>query len=423
MTLSTILPPKKRKILVISVDFDGCIFNSLFANSDSPNRLIEANESFIEHVLKQIETGEYDEVIFMVGSNRQSKSIDDTNRRTWGSCYPAILKLCDEIKRRTKTPCKVDRFLLSDVYGDRPSGENFTKALNGEKYNYSDFVWDEDKYSILYSQAHKVADENAKADINFQFYDDRDGILWGLSSLYHRCPSLLPNNLKLQLFKYNGAELKKHAEQPHDIDDKPEVQGRGIIDEFYRENLKLMARCCGLHPECPSLMGYNEHGISGAFYGDVVTKFRNERKLSKENSYLELKYEIECLEKHPTYNNADWDAFMHSLQVFDSHTRSEPSTKIIADTIRMLRLLQEKNIQHNQYFNHERSNGLHQYIENYGQPFNYLKSSVRTVTNSIYSLFNASSLLSQAAYQVAEQLKPFLQTDDLEFKHSRVQHA
>src|SRR3990167_171163 len=121
---------KKPRILVLALDFDGCLFNPLYFRSKSANRLIESNHILITHILTQIFIHKYDRVIFTSVSNRQAKEIDDGNMKASKSesSYPALIAFCNYISSKTAVPCEVDRFLLSDIYGNKPNGENFTHA-------------------------------------------------------------------------------------------------------------------------------------------------------------------------------------------------------------------------------------------------------------------------------------------------------
>jgi len=205
---STVRP----KILVLSIDFDGCIFHQRYSETQAQERLIETNEIFIQHVLDEINEGNFDKIIFMVGSNRQAKQYDDAGMRYGNteSCYAALIKLCDAIQTKTQVKCEVDRILLSDIYGKKQIGDNFTHAISGADYDFSDFTHQEHKYSLIYSQIHRVASEKPGADIFYHFYDDRDDILTHLLRAYTDNKDLIPHNLKLFTYQYNGEELKKY---------------------------------------------------------------------------------------------------------------------------------------------------------------------------------------------------------------------
>jgi hypothetical protein len=99
------------KILVLSLDFDGCIFNDNYLTSTAPDRLTATNKNLINHILNMINNGHYTRVVFMVGSNRQSKAVDDYNAQTKRkvkdknyqseSCFPALIKICQFIQLQT----------------------------------------------------------------------------------------------------------------------------------------------------------------------------------------------------------------------------------------------------------------------------------------------------------------------------------
>lgn len=431
-TSNTILGGKPR-ILVISVDFDGCLFHEAYMKSDSPNRLIETNDKFIQHVLAEIEQGRYQQVVLMIGSARQSKIIDDINHMSkvkggTESCYAAILNLCDEIQQKLTIPCTVDRMLLADIYGDRPLGENFTKSVNDEKYNYSHFVWDEYKYSIIYSQIHKIASENNNADIFYHFYDDRvSDILLYLSMFYNNNTILIPNNLILHFYQYTGDVPAKSEFKLFEDYYGYSVRGQGIVDHSFIDNIKLMARCCGFDPTQPGRLGNAHKGISQYFSGDIINEFINSRALSCDSLCHELAFEINALKKCQRYTESDWQHFLSALQVFrrqlasDFSRRMQPDANIVAiktakDTIKLLRVLQEDTIHFGKYANDIKREKVLYYIDEYGYSVNKIKSSLKVINNYVTGIFHEPTILSKCVHQVAEALKPFVMADDLELE-------
>jgi len=421
-------------ILVISLDFDGCIFNVDYLRSTSPNRLIECNEKLIKHLTERIEAEEFERVIFLTSSNRQAKEIDDLNcfRGKSESSYTALLKICDEVNRRTKTPCKVDRFLLADAYGNKPAGENFSKAVAGEEYAYSHYIWDEYKYSILYGHTHKIASENRDADITQLFFDDKDDILHHLSHFSNTHSSLIPDNVRLQFYRYNGRELVPHYMENKTVTFR-ETYGAGVKDSNYARNIQMMARACGFNPEDGNnhsrpLKGISEHILKTV----VISEFIQERLLTINDLLFEIKYESARLKrklthsaKHPFFAALDNLCRRIAADIHHPEMREEIN-KLCKDMLQLLRAMQQDHVLSNFHFNHHRQEKINHFIDHYGQPLNGLKAVARTVTNSIYGLFYSPSDMHKLAFILAESLKPLLSSDEREVEkvklHNTIMH-
>lgn len=251
-------------IRVLSFDMDGCIFNEgfLLDREDKHKSVITYNKAFLDSIKEENVVANYSKVITFVGSNRQSARTDKFNMvrlNTWvglitsGSCFPAIQNI------NTYLEAILDKFLLADIHGDLESGTSFDLAMKGltELYTpksdgsfhwdqeqlqqavraglyqgekHADYYFDEHKATLIYAQIHKIANENPTAEIQFDFYDDRDDILGALHAFYETHNTLLPNNVTLHLHKYNGGDvLHKHT-----------AQGTGIIDTAYKETIREM---------------------------------------------------------------------------------------------------------------------------------------------------------------------------------------
>jgi hypothetical protein len=428
------LPDPQLRELVIAIDFDGCIFHRTFLSSQSPNRAIEENEKFIQHVVGLIKSGKYRRATFMVASSRQSKPIDDLNSQGKGSCYPVLVQLCNEIQRRTDFPCEVDGYLLADTYGTVTPGENFSKALNKENYPYSNFVWDERKYSIAYGQMHKKASDFEGRQFDYHFYDDRgEDVLGSLLSFYNQNIELTPGNGHARFYQYEGNEVKAFQYQCLNEKYDYEFQGKGVIDRFYQENIRFMALCAGFDPKLLGQLGYSNSGISGSLYGDYLMKFINNRKLRAQDVCYELNAEIEKVAAtfRSGYDKKEYQDFIHSLKHLykeivreigyqERHSRpaeemdASEAVLIARETLKMLRSFKDENIHNKDYFDFQRHKILVTYVNKFGQPMDFMKQSARLFSNTFYSMFNTSSRVSIAAYQFAEMIKPLLYTDTVE---------
>lgn len=234
-----------QEVHIISLDADGCLFNSTYINgTDSipgtvdhkgAGDVLKANEQFIETLCGQ--KAQYDKTVSFVGSNRQDWSTDFTNsvRANKGSCFPAISNVSNKIG------ANLDKMLLSDIQNNREFGTNFDFAMrqlcNKNDYDTNNlprgtdqWAFDERKLTLIYAQIHKAASDNPSANITFDFYDDRQDILSALCEFFQKYPHMMPANVKLQLNHYNGG----------DITPMPTIQGTGSIDKDFRETVKGM---------------------------------------------------------------------------------------------------------------------------------------------------------------------------------------
>ena len=223
-------------IRVLSFDFDGCLFHIKYIET-FPKDVIEQNRVFLDTIT--YENAEFGlneraltEVISFIGSNRQSKAIDDVNTfingYIKGSCFPAIQQVSDYIG------AKLNTLLLADIYGDLPEGTSYIRAMDKTLKNPKDhahWLFDETKVTILYAQIHSMASIRQSAQIIFDFYDDREDILYALLKFYTINSELIPRNVVLRLTRYVDARITPIAT----------IHGSGLIDTHYRETVKHMA--------------------------------------------------------------------------------------------------------------------------------------------------------------------------------------
>ncbi len=217
-------------ILVLSFDFDGCLFNrSYFDNGN----IIAANTALFDSLDQQRKENNYSKTILKIGSNRQSFEIDLSNRRCnkTESCFKSIIDVKNRFEGST-----FDNFLLADIYGDLPFGTSYTLALdqiaNSEKkLDHADYEFDESKVTILYAQIHKIALENPNEEIIFNFYDDKSSIIEALGYFFKDLnPHLMPKNVTLNLYSYKNQELNIEKI----------IKGKGFIDSNFRQTVKDM---------------------------------------------------------------------------------------------------------------------------------------------------------------------------------------
>jgi hypothetical protein len=232
-------------VLVLSIDFDGCLAHSEFSQSADCD-LLKANQPFL-HYLSHLCLG-FDKKILFSGSSRQSSFIDfmsqKSNRQLLRS-FPYYLKVAAYLG------ISFDALLMADVYSNFAPGTAYNLELAmhypfKDKDDFSknymqilefqaslrcpkppDAFCDTSKVSLLYAQMHKVAQTYPASEITFKFFDDDRKYLTNIHEVFKNHPNLIPSNLRLDLGHYDGEEFK----------DFNSVQGQGNLDEDYYQTL------------------------------------------------------------------------------------------------------------------------------------------------------------------------------------------
>lgn len=214
-------------IRVLSFEFDGCLFNRKFIESFDRD-VIKHNKDFLDDIKHNNRL--CNKVYTFVGSNRQSKRVDDecgyyNGDYFLGSCFRAV-NLVNSYLGAT-----LDPFLLADIYGFLPDGTSYNRAVDPK---YSDthayYEFDETKATIMYAQMHKIANQHPNEVIVYDFYDSCDGILNSLVAFYNKHKDLIPNKVTCCLHQYEGAKVTLLST----------IKGEGFIDSNYRETVQEM---------------------------------------------------------------------------------------------------------------------------------------------------------------------------------------
>lgn len=243
-------------IRTISFDVDGCLFNSKYLRSND-KEIVTHNQELLDQLKKNNDN--YQKTIVFIGSNRQSKTIDDVNAIDKGSCFLPLLEVAKYLE------ADFDPFLLADLYENLDEGTSLSRALsNSYKGNHAQWLFDETKLTVLYAQIHKTAKQNSSEAIEYHFYDDRSRlngtpgleILDCLHSFFSKYPHMLPKNVTLCLHHYKGKDVTPY----------PEIEGVGLIDRDYSRTVKEMAwQALGQVPE----FGQNDKGFE-PYYDQTI---------------------------------------------------------------------------------------------------------------------------------------------------------
>jgi hypothetical protein len=303
---------------IISLDFDGCFFNTKYleALKSQPlirtQAMIKENVTLIDYINSQ--TAAVDSVTLMVGSNRQSNKLDMRNglkhtkysfkssdQTNSGSCYSAMEHFCKELNRQLlqskdekKEKFRVDKFLLADLYNEKEDGFSFDMALKEIAWDKIDLpahqdasgnesaelieehqlhpetITDNTKISLLYAQIHKIAaspSANITDSILFEFIDDLDTILEQISKFFSEHTDLLPKNVTLKLVQYPHKE---------GIFLYQTIKGKGEIDYNYKQNVIALTKLAGFE-----ISGDLSKALKISNIYSVVNEFMENRNLQK----------------------------------------------------------------------------------------------------------------------------------------------
>lgn len=256
---------------IISLDFDGCLFNKAYRTNrlnNENNPVILSNKRFLK-CLKR-ENKEYDEVVVFVGSNRQAYRYDCQNskKNNTESAFTAIKSI------KKYLHAKLDKFLLADLENDSEPGTSFNAAINAfdddpfEDHHH--WLFEVDKLSLLYAQLHKAASDDPSETV-FDFYDDKGlvngeptEILGALREFFIEYPMMIPRNTTLRLNHYAGDKVTNVAT----------IAGEGDIDHDYYNTLHLMEKIARRHEICST-----EKHFTRYITPDELVELRREKEI------------------------------------------------------------------------------------------------------------------------------------------------
>jgi hypothetical protein len=191
----------RRQLHAASIDYDGCYGHG--RHSKGKSRI-----AFNPYLLAKLRQNPHPKIL-LVGSNRQDYYCDKSNadRHQNGSCFEEMVEL-EAYLQSQQVDAKLAKLLLADIDSGEEPGFSFDRALqkNAANIQHPTWVraWDNSKLRILYAQMHFLASENPDADIEYDFFDDRSGMLQELLEIFQQFPELKPGNVKLNLYHYKG---------------------------------------------------------------------------------------------------------------------------------------------------------------------------------------------------------------------------
>jgi hypothetical protein len=198
--------------------------------------LVSFNQALIQQITARAH--EYDQFILMIGSQRQSQDYDQR-----GMLENDIFLVKQALK--SLLPGKkisVSKHTVTDLQHRRELGDTFRKIMSCAESQLTHF-YDQSKLSIVYGAIHHIAATKRCNELHINYYDDLSDatdtdadILQTLAQVFKNYPSLLPAHTKLSLHHYDGEF--NHTET---------IQGTGVIDYRYGENVRLLATMCGHH--------------------------------------------------------------------------------------------------------------------------------------------------------------------------------
>jgi len=201
---------------------------------------VMSNYVWIEN-LKNRENN-FDQIILINGSNRQSYAIDKSNSTRNGtpSFFVCLQVLHTYLFKNISSKIQLNTFTLTDTVNGLREGESFNNVLkhvfmDKDGLTHKSCFFDDNKIMLLYNAIHHVAVQNRLDKITINFYDDKKDILNNVYRVFSQYPQLLPKRVTLNLHRYVG---KLYPEVMT-------VKGSGSVDMYYRKNVNKMAAMCG----------------------------------------------------------------------------------------------------------------------------------------------------------------------------------
>jgi hypothetical protein len=198
----------KRKILVISMDYDGCLSFTPFSFDqvlvpDSKVKLLlfercAAPVGLLAYLDQKIKKGGHTEIILCVGSNRQSEytNKDCQVKNKNGDCYACMKDLCRRLTDHMDIPVSFHQMLTADLHYNLASGTHMEKRHNSPLMT----VFDKHKLVLHTMFIHSVYKEfalGAGDQLEYAVFEDRKDLLDRIQLFYQLHKDLIPKECLL----------------------------------------------------------------------------------------------------------------------------------------------------------------------------------------------------------------------------------
>lgn len=256
-----------KKILIYSIDFDGCLDNAIQDKNNKYKNLLNNISQEIKYSLENTPkkssrklrrlqsthqgVKENSSIIeIFIGSQRQSKA--EEFRMIKGHSRPCAnnyKKFKEDLQKELHSnkikgvQVIFNPFLLGDLFNNLPHGTSFTQLEQLQKgclettsnVEVTGHFIDHSKLLLTYAQIHYIADKYKTEKISYGFYDDKKSeILDNLDYFFKSNPSWIPFNIELSLHRYAKKDLL-----PIQI---TTIKSEGLINSNYSNTIKDLAK-------------------------------------------------------------------------------------------------------------------------------------------------------------------------------------
>lgn len=250
-----------ERILALSLDADGCMLHEEYLTAfkaetqcalaldmmPDHDTLIQralqcGHKLFFDTLIKSIIKNNYQQVIVMIGSNRQSPGGDTHCSRVNknGKFFPIFPHIAHILRERLAPHnilVNTDTILLSDIYQLLEPGTCYQHAIeNNLAAEEHDFVYDPNKFNIVFAQMHYLHEKYPNATIDYELWDDNIKIITKLKNFFKQYSTTYkPTRINFSLYHY--------TETICDLTYK--IEGPGNAISIWREFLYIIALAFG----------------------------------------------------------------------------------------------------------------------------------------------------------------------------------
>jgi hypothetical protein len=295
---------QKNRILVVSVDYDGCFSGPRFnqarqsiqhlkesnplAYTEAYRRIIaDIHKSLVADIIKK--SHGCTSIQIMIGSNRQTLEIDarNNNNNNNGSCFEGMTMLTECLQSLVGVPVTSDLRVCGDALMEKPNGHHadvyFNRAEMGEvtpesaaRVETLRTLIRDHKYCLSFLQATNVCLENPDSEIVYQFYDDLAGILEESQQQFQQgqVAQYLPSNLSSVIFsRYQDSIVL--TEVANLVEKIRKLAGQNIHADASSDEVALVLQIAKV---CANLVkdfnGYLSNAELRAALADISSKLR-----------------------------------------------------------------------------------------------------------------------------------------------------